>query len=86
MKNSKDILTTENAYERLRECLDAVKPSDKKLSGAMRDRLDYNIHFLRLFVELQGDIHTDVQAIGFEIESERDEDNEDDPDEGGDYD
>ena len=65
-------------YARLRECLAAVKPSDKKLSGAMRDRLDYNIALLRCFIELQGDNCTDVQAIGFEVEYNEDCEDEDD--------
>lgn len=42
-------------------------------------RLDYNLYFLRTFIELQGKNDTDIQAIGFEIESERDY--EDDGDE-----
>ena len=82
-KDKSNYLTLDNVYKRLRDCLEAVKPNDKKLSRAMRERLDYNIYFLRLFVELQEDKYTDVQAIGFEIESERDYeyDDEDDEDE-----
>ena len=57
-------------YARLRECLEAVKPSDRKLSGAMRDRLDYNIALLRCFIDLQGDKGSDVQAIGFEYQED----------------
>lgn len=76
-KPNNEYLTTETVYARLRECLEAVAPSDKKLSGAMRDRLDYNIHFLRCFIELQGDKGTDIQAIGFEIDSERDYEDDD---------
>lgn len=72
-----EYLTIETVYARLHECLEAVKPSDKKLSGAMRDRLNYNIQFLRCFIELQEDRGTDVQAIGFEIDSERDYEDDD---------
>ena len=76
-KQENEELTFKEIYKQLRECLEAVKPSDKKLSGAMRARLDYNLYFLRTFMELQGGENTDLQAIGFEIESECDyEDNE----------
>ncbi len=78
-KQQNDELTLKAVYKQLRECLEAVKPSDKKLSGAMRARLDYNLYFLRTFIELQGKNDTDIQAIGFEIDSERDY--EDDGDE-----
>lgn len=73
----------EEVYARLRACLAAVEPSNERLSGAMRSRLDYNIHFLRAFIELQGDNNTDVQAIGFydESENEEEEDYEDGTDE-----
>lgn len=64
-------------YVRLRECLAAVKPSNKKLSGAMRCRLDYNIALLRCFIELQGDNQTDVQAIGFVYEEYEEAEDED---------
>lgn len=57
-------------YARLRECLNAVKPCDKELSGAMRTRLDYNISLLRCFIDLQGGNGSDVQAIGFEYEAD----------------
>ena len=78
-KQENEELTLKEIYKQLRECLEAVKPSDKKLSGAMRTRLDYNLYFLRTFIELQGKNDTDIQAIGFEIDSERDY--EDDGDE-----
>lgn len=77
MKKLNNELTLKDVYKRLRDCLNAVEPSNKRLSGAMRDRLDYNIHFLRCFIELQGDSFTDVQAIGFEVESERDYEDDD---------
>lgn len=77
MRNQHEELTLKEVYKQLRECLDAVKPNNEKLSGAMRARLDYNLYFLRLFIELQTGKDTDIQAIGFEISSERDEDNED---------
>ncbi len=75
-KRSKEELTLEEVYKRLRECLGALKPSDEKLSRPMRQRLDYNLYFLRAFIELQSSKDTDVQAIGFDIESERDEEDE----------
>ena len=77
-KHSKESKATlNNVYARLRECLDAVKPSNQRLSGAMRSRLNYNLEFLSVFIQLQGDIYTDVQAIGFYDDSECDEDYED---------
>lgn len=76
-----EALTLQAVYARLSECLESVNPSNEKLSAAMRDRLDYNINFLRCFIELQNDKVTDIQAIGFEIESERD--NSDDGDDVG---
>lgn len=68
-----------DVYARLRECLEAVKPSNQRLSGAMRSRLNYNLDFLAVFIQLQGDIYTDVQAIGFydDSESEEEQDDED---------
>lgn len=75
--------TLKDVYARLRECLEAVKPSNERLSGAMRARLNYNLDFLAVFIQLQGDIYTDVQAIGFydDSEDEEEEDYEDGTDE-----
>lgn len=77
MSREIDQETLKEIYARLRACLNAVEPSNERLSGAMRSRLDYNIHFLRCFIELQGDQNTDVQAIGFYDDSEDDEDYDD---------
>lgn len=72
--------TLKEIYARLRECLNAVKPSNERLSGAMRSRLNYNLEFLAVFIQLQGDIYTDVQAIGFYDDSEDEEEDYDDED------
>lgn len=80
MNKRTDKETLKEVYARLRACLSAVEPSNDRLSGAMRSRLDYNIHFLRCFIELQGDSNSDVQAIGFYDDSEDEEEDYDDED------
>ena len=72
-KNGEDLTYI---YKRIRKALEVCEPNDKKLSGAMRDRLDYNLQFIKAFIELQGDRATDfstVQAIGFYDSDDADE-------------